>query len=292
LKDTAANGVESSVATDTAGANGVESTGLAGRQRDFDQGAQRSCDRDLYDAGALGQLMRWQPVCLVLFSLIPLASAGCYQQPPPAAGCPAGHIPYQAADLAIRLTQNDGLETTSLRLPIGKVVVMVWGGICASGDALQALGAQQPLTGQSQSYGSAFRAVKLGKATLNSNWSCGEACMKPFAVQITVTNGCETLPRKAVLPVGTPDWTWSARLIQAARYTQLFAVPLKLAPDEPVWALLGTGRENLGTAIEPTPGPVVWSASAIDACTDYVSGQWTGTGAPAGWSSLTDQSPS
>jgi hypothetical protein len=235
--------------------------------------------------------MRWQPACLVLLGLIPLASAGCYQQPPDRS-CPAGQTSYQAADVAIRLTQNDGFETTSLRLPIGKVVVMVWGGICASGDAVQALGAQQPPPVEGQSYGSAFRAVRLGKARLYSNWTCGEACRKPFAVQITVTKGCETLPRQDVLAIGRPDFTWSAKLIQAAQYTQLFATPLKFAPDEPVWALLGTGREYAGTVIDPTPGSVVWSASAIDACTDYVSGQWNGTGAPGGWSSLTDQSPS
>jgi hypothetical protein len=126
---------------------------------------------------------------------------------------------------------------------------------------------------------------------LYSNWACGEACMKPFGVQITVTNGCDTLSRKDVLASGTPDWTWSARLIQAAQYTQVFGVPLKLAPDEPVWAILGTGRENIGTPVEPTPGPIVWVASAKDACTDYVSGEWRGASAPAGWASLTDQSP-
>jgi hypothetical protein len=246
--------------------------------------------RDLYDAGALGQSMRWAHF-LALAGLIPLLSVGCYQPPPPAAGCPAGHAMYGAADVAIRLTQDDGFARIALRLPLGKVVLVVWPGICASGDALQVLGAPQAPAAGGQGYGSAFRAVKLGKAMLYSNWACGEACMKPFGVQITVTNGCETLSRQDVLPAGTPDWTWSARLIRAAQYTQVFGVPIKLAPDEPVWATLGTGRENIGTPVEPTPGPIVWVASAEDACTDYVSGQWNGTTAPAGWASLTDQSP-
>jgi hypothetical protein len=93
---------------------------------------------------------------------------------------------------------------------------------------------------------------------------------------------------------GGPDWTWSARLIQAAQYEQLVGSSLtgalNVAPDEPVWAVLGTGPTQIGTITDPTPGPIEWVATAADACTDYVSGQWNGASEPAGWSSLTDHS--
>ena len=245
-------------------------------------------------ARTLGQLMRWQSACLAVAGLIPLTSVSCYQTPPPAAGCPAGHTSYQAGDVALRLSENDGQPGSSLRLPLGKVVVDVWPGTCASGGALQVLGPQQPPSVQGRSYPSAYRAVRVGQARLYRVDSCGEVCMRPFATEITVTSGCQVLSRQYVTArwaTSGADWTWSAKLIQAAQYTQLFAVPLVVAPDEPVWALLGTGRENLGTPVEPTPGPIVWMANAVDACTDYVYGQWGGTSAPAGWSSLTDQSP-
>jgi len=181
---------------------------------------------------------------------------------------------------------------------MGKVVAVVWAGICASGDALQVLGPLQPPNVQGQSYGSAYRAVRIGKARLYGVYACSEACPKPFNAEITVTNGCEILSRKAViarLSRGGPDWTWSAKLIPATQYEQLFDqplnfAPLNFAPDELVWAVLGTGPTISGTYVDPTPGPIGWAASAMDACTDYVSGYWKAASMPAGWSSLTDQS--
>jgi hypothetical protein len=239
--------------------------------------------------------MRWQPALLAVLSVVPLTSAGCYRPPPPAVGCPAGHASYQAGDVAIRLGENDAGGRSSLRLPLGKVVVVMWPGICASGDALQGLGSLQAPNVQGRSYASAFLAVKIGKAELYRVDSCGEVCMKPFSVGITVTTRCEVLSRKEVtarwLSGGPDDWTWSAKLIQARQYEQLFATLVGTAPGEPVWAVLATGRMNLGTPVAPTPGPIVWVARAVDGCTDYDSGQWSGTSEPAGWSSVTDQSP-
>jgi hypothetical protein len=224
--------------------------------------------------------MRWQPALVAVASVIPLTSAACYQPPPPAAGCPAGHASYQAGEVALRLGENDAGSTSSLRLPFGKVVVVVWPEICASGEALQVLGPLQPPNVQGRTYASAFRAVRIGKATLHRVDSCGEVCMKPFSVGITVTDGCEVLSRNEVSARwlrGGGDWTWSAKLTRAKEYEQLFATPTAFAADEPVWAILGTSSSAS-------------MASAVDACTDYVSGAWNGTGVPAGWSSLTDQS--
>src|ERR1700686_2216372 len=82
------------------------------------QCTRQLCDRDLRMARALGQLMRWQSACLAGAGLIPLTSVSCYQTPPPAAGCPAGHTSYQAGDVALRLSENDGQPGSSLRLPL------------------------------------------------------------------------------------------------------------------------------------------------------------------------------
>jgi hypothetical protein len=165
-------------------------------------------------------------------------------------------------------------------LPFGKVVVVVWPEICASGGALQVLGPLQPPSAQGRSYASAYRAVRIGKATLYRVDSCGEVCIKPFSVGITVTDGCEVLSRNEVRARwlgGGGDRTWSAKLTRAKQYEQIFGTPTTFAADEPVWVILGTGSSSS-------------IASAVDACTDYASGAWTGTAVPAGWSSLTDQS--
>ena len=225
--------------------------------------------------------MRWQPALVVAASVIPLTVAGCSQPPPPAAGCPAGHAPYQAGEVALRLGENEAGGNASFRLPFGKVVVVVWPAICTSGEALQVLGPLQPPNVQGRTYASAFRAVRIGQATLHRVDSCGEACLKPFSVGITVTDGCEVRSRSDVSArwfAAGGDWTWAAKVTRAKQYEELFGTPTTLAADEPVWAILGTSSSAS-------------MATAVDACTDYVSGRWSGTGVPAGWSSLTDQSP-
>lgn len=237
--------------------------------------------------------MKWQSVCLVILSSITIAAGGACAQSRTTAECPTGHTPYSAADVALQLTEQDSGHR--FRLPLGKIVTGALGW-CTSGDAFEALGQLSP-TAPGISYGAAFRAVKIGVADLYRDSVCSEACMKSFRVTMTVTNGCEIRPRsEATKLFFTPDPGWisvtsTAKLIQAGDFERVLGPLQDVPPDKPVWAVLNSGRSNLGAVVDPSPGPITWAATAVDPCTDHTLGRWYGPSQPPGWSSLTDQSP-
>jgi hypothetical protein len=231
---------------------------------------------------------------MVVLSAITIGAGGACAKSPPSAVCPAGHTPYSAADIALQLVQDDSEH--SFRLPLGKIVTGAVGW-CATGNALEALGNELPSSTPGRGHGGAFRAVKIGVADLHLESVCSEACFKGFWAKITVTNGCEILPRADVAKLfSTPNTSWipvtsTARLVLASEYERVFAPLVDVPPDKPVWAVLQSGRFNLGPVVDPSPGPISWAATAIDPCTDHTLGRWYGERPPPGWSALTDQSP-
>lgn len=237
--------------------------------------------------------MKWLSACMGILSSVMLAAGAACTQSRTSYGCPAGHSAYSAGDVALQLHADD--RDHSFRLPLGKIVTGAVGW-CTSGDALEALGQLSP-TAPGISYGAAFRAVKVGVADIYMENVCSEACMMGFRVKITVTNGCEILPRtEAAKLFFTPNTRWitveaTAKLIPARDYGRIFAPLLDLPPDKPIWAVLASGRTNLGVVVDPSPGPITWAATAIDPCTDHTMGRWYGDSQPPAWSALTDQSP-
>jgi hypothetical protein len=238
--------------------------------------------------------MKWRAVCVMIISAITIAAGGACGQSPKSAACSAGHTPYSAGDIALELVQDD--SGYSFRLPLGEIVTGAVGW-CASGNALEPLGNELPSSTPGRGHGAAFRAVKIGVADLYLDSVCSEACFKGFRAKITVTNGCEILPRtEAAKLFSTPNTSWitvtsTSKLIQARDYERVFAPLLDVPPDKLVWAVLVSGRINLGAVVDPSPGRIMWAANAVDPCTDHTLGRWEGTSQPPGMSSLTDQSP-
>jgi hypothetical protein len=160
---------------------------------------------------------------------------------------------------------------------------------------LQPLGTQAPPVSPGGNDYRAFRAVRIGRAVLTHAYACGEACQRPMQVFITVTDGCQLLSRTEAVnltlppyPIPPPQMT-SAKLIRASQYDQIFGTRLDLPAETLVWAVL-TAAPPFTVPTPPTPGPLQWGATAVDACTDWTTGGWSGDGAPAGWSAVADQS--
>lgn len=239
--------------------------------------------------------MKTRAVWLVVVSVIALAAQGCSKAPPTGVvgtPCPPGTATYESRDVALRLQvgQLDG----SYRLPLGKVVVS-WSGVCAQGDALQAIGKQSPPASPDGNDYRAFRAVRIGRAVLTHTYACGEACQRPMQVFITVTDGCQLLTRTDAVnltlppyPIPPPQVT-SAKLIRASQYDQLFGTRLDLPAESLVWAVL-SAAPPFTVPTPPTPGPLQWGAVAVDACTNWLEGGWSGDREPAGWSAVAEQS--
>jgi hypothetical protein len=231
---------------------------------------------------------------LVVVSVVALAAPGCSGKTPADTGCAAGHSPYEGRDVALRLRRYHDFDG-SYRLPLGKIVVS-WSGVCASGDALEALANQSSPSTPGLSDGGAFRAVRTGGAFLSWSPVCGEACQKPANVRVTVTAGCQLLSRGDAVNMTMPRYPIpppqkiSAKLMHVSQYEQLFAARLDLPPDTLVWAVL-TADPVITSPPVSTPPPVQWTATAVDACTDWVSYRWAGTTEPAGWETIPDQSP-
>jgi hypothetical protein len=240
--------------------------------------------------------MKWRPVVLVVASVIAVqASAGCGHQPV-ATTCAAGHSPYQAADVALRLGADD--SGRSYRLPLGKIVT-AGSGFCVSGDALEVLGQQSEPASPGSIHAQAYRAVRTGQADIHQIIVCSEACFAAFVAKITVTNGCELLPREDAIqkvltrhPISWPQGTSpppgptsiSAKLIKASQYSQIFHQPLDLQPDALVWAVLYAEPQSSSSTAPPQ-----WSVAAVDACTDWLSDRWGAQKDPAGWNSIAVQ---
>jgi hypothetical protein len=145
----------------------------------------------------------------------------------------------------------------------------------------------------------AFRAIHVGHAHLYSHPACGgEACMMGFDVDITVTDGCQMLPRADVIkvvvtPISYPQGqpppaprSASAKLTTVTRYMHASGEQIDLPPDQLVWAVL------VDESLPPTLDPVqhVWSLTAVDACTNWRSPGGSTATVPSGWSSLVDLS--
>jgi hypothetical protein len=239
--------------------------------------------------------MKTRAVWLMAMSVIVLAAQGCYNPPHAVvigSPCPPGQSTYESRDVALRLYagQVDG----SYRLPLGKIVVS-WSGVCAEGNALQPLGSQSPSVSPGENDYRAFRAVRIGRAVLTHPYACGEACQKPMQIFITVTDGCQLLSRTEVVnltlpqyPIPPPQLTYT-KLMHPAQYDHVFGTKLDLPADTLVWAVL-TAASPLTTPTPPTPGPLQWRATAVDACTNWTAGGWSGDGEPAGWRAVADQS--
>jgi hypothetical protein len=239
--------------------------------------------------------MRWRPAVLVVVSLIAMqASAACGHRTA-ATTCPAGHSPYQTADVALRLLDVD--RGRSYRLPLGKIVTTTQG-FCADGDALEVLALQSAPSSPGRFDVQAFRAVRIGQAGISEITACSETCYAAFTAKITVTNGCELLSRTDAInkvltrdPVSWPQGSSpppgptsiSAKLIKASQYSQIFHEPLDLQPDAPVWAVLYADHQG---ALSSTPAPLQWLVVAVDACTDWLSLAWGAQRDPAGWNSI------
>jgi hypothetical protein len=239
--------------------------------------------------------MKWRSVCVVILAAATMTAGEACNRSTPIAGCPSGHSPYSAADIALDLVQNDSGH--SFRLPLGKVVTGALGW-CASGDALESLGSELPSTTPGRGHGAAFRAVKPGEADIYLDLVCSETCLKPFRVRITVTNGCQVLSETEEAKLySAPNSSWTsvtstAKLVHASDYERAFGLLLDVPPDKTVWAVLVSGQVNAGAVVDPSPGPIMWAAAAVDPCTDHMLfGWWEGTSPPAAWSSLAEQSP-
>lgn len=239
--------------------------------------------------------MKRHAAWLVVVSALALTAQGCYQ-PGPAivvgTPCPPGQATYESGDVALRL--HAGQLDGRYRLPLGKVVVS-WSGVCAEGDALQPLGNQSPSVSPVGNDYRAFRAVRIGRAVLTHSYACSEACQRPMQVFITVTDGCQLLSRTDVVnltlphyPIRPPQVTYT-KLMRASQYDRVFGTRLDLSAETLVWAVL-TAAPPLTTPTPPTPGPLQWGAIAVDPCTNWTEGGWSGDGEPAGWSSVIDQS--
>jgi hypothetical protein len=239
--------------------------------------------------------MKMRGVGVMVAGMMSLVAQAC-TSPPHAVvigtPCPPGQATYESREVALRLHvgQLDGFY----RLPLGKVVVS-WSGVCTTGDALQPLGTQAPPVSPGGNDYRAFRAVRIGRAVLTHAYACGEACQRPMQVFITVTDGCQLLSRTEAVnltlppyPIPPPQVT-SAKLIRASQYDQIFGTRLDLPTETLVWAVL-TAAPPFTVPTPPTPGPLQWGATAVDACTDWTTGGWSGDGAPAGWSAVADQS--
>jgi hypothetical protein len=114
-------------------------------------------------------------------------------------------------------------------------------------------------------------------------------------VFITVTDGCQLLSRTDVVnltlppyPIPPPQIAYT-KLIRASQYVQIFSTRLDLPAETLVWAVL-TAAPPHTIPTPPTPGPLQWGAIAVDACTNWTTGGWSGEGEPAGWSAVADQS--
>jgi hypothetical protein len=244
--------------------------------------------------------MIWRPAVLVVASVIAVqASAGCGQQAA-ATTCPAGHSPYQAADVALRLGADD--SGRSYRLPLGEIVT-AGSGFCVSGDALEVLGPQSEPASPGPIDAQAYRAVRTGQADIHQIIVCSEACFAAFVAKITVTNGCELLSRENAInkvrtrhPISIPQGetvppppATKVKLIKASQYEQIFGEPLYLPADTKVWAVL-TGTPIVQSPSPSGPSSVLWLVTAVDACTDWMSSPWEATSTPPGWTAVPDLS--
>lgn len=241
--------------------------------------------------------MKWHSAWLAILGGISLAAVSGCSARTTVTPCPVGNSQYRSSEVALRLDFMD--DGGSYRLPLGKVVVAP-GNTCASGDPVEVLGSQLPPRTPAPFLGdySAFRAGRTGTANIYQKPCSGGACGHSFAVDITVTNGCQPLSRTDAisrvttryptrsLPDGSGDGANSAKLVLPSEYEKLFGTSLDLAPDSLVWAVL----VGIYSSPEPSP-PLRWTGTAVGACTDWISRQWMGMREPPGWSSVTDQGP-